>query len=205
MFRRTTTAAAAAALALSMAAAGSGVSQAATHHGVDARHATTYAALKGGATTLTLDKGTAAALTSNGISVAPAGEAKAKGSGIAFPIQGGLLNAKTLAGTITHSGGLTFTAGGKSLTIRDFAINTKKASLTAFVDEVGTKVQVLDLNLKNIKVKATKHKVTVSKVKATLNAGAAAALNGYFGTTLFKGGLTVGTAVVAAKVKFLKG
>ena len=51
-------------------------------------------------------------------------EAKAGKAGISFPIQGGLINAKTLAGNITHSGGLTFAAGGKSLTIRDFEVST---------------------------------------------------------------------------------
>jgi len=169
------------------------------HHAVHHRHhATTYVALTGGATTLALDPGTAQVLTDNGVSVAPVSEAKVTARGIAFPIQGGLVRAKTLAGQITHSGGLRFSAGGKDLTIRDFTINTRKKTLTAFVDEVGARITVLDLKLGGVKVKATRHHVTISNVKAVLDQGAADALNAYYSTTLFSGGLKVGTATVRA-------
>ena len=65
-----------------------------------------------------------------------------------------MINAKTLGGTITHSGGLTFAAGGKSLTIRDFEVSTTKKTLTAWVDEVGARIPVLNLKLGKAKVKA---------------------------------------------------
>lgn len=169
------------------------------------RAAATYVVLKGGATSLRLDPGTAKVLTDNGISVAPASEARVKSTGIAFPIQGGLLNAKTLAGKITHSGGLTFSAGGKDLTIRDFTINTAKKTLSAYVDEAGARIPVLDLNLAKAKVNATKKHLTVSNVKAKLTSGAAAALNSYYSTSLFQGGLKIGTATVSASSKILRG
>jgi hypothetical protein len=126
-------------------------------------------------------------------------------NGIAFPIQGGLLNAKTLAGKITHSGGLTFSAGGQDLTIRDFTINTAKKTLTAFVDEAGVRLTVLDLKLGKATVKVTRTRTVVSNVKAVLDPAAADALNAYYSTTLFQGGLKIGTATVKGSSKLVKG
>jgi hypothetical protein len=170
-----------------------------------ARAGATYVVLKGGATTLRLNPGTAKVLTDNGISVAPASEARVRSTGIAFPIQGGLLNSKTLAGKVKHSGGLTFSAGGKDLTIRDFTINTAKKTLSAYVDEAGARIPVLNLNLAKAKVKVTKKHLTVSNVKAKLTSGAASALNSYYSTSLFKGGLKIGTATMSASSKILRG
>jgi hypothetical protein len=178
-----------------------------THHqarpAAAAKAGPTYLVLTGGKTRLTLDKKTAAALTANGVTVAPVSEAKATAAGISFPIQGGLINARTLAGTITHSGGLVFTAGGKSLTIRDFKVSTGKKTLTAWVDEVGARIPVLNLKLGKAKVKATAKHLTVSNISATLQKGAAQALNGFFSTTLFTGGLPVGKVLVSASSKVL--
>jgi hypothetical protein len=154
----------------------------------------------GGVTMLALDAGTAKALTANSIKVAPASEARVVASGIAFPIQGGVLNPATLGGTLTHDGGLTFTAGGKSLTIRDFTVSTTTGRLSAYVDEVGARINVLDLSLAKAKVAASTGKLGVSGVVATLDATAAKALDGYFGTKLFTKGLAIGTVRVSAKV-----
>ena len=173
------------------------------HHATADKRGATYLVLTGGKTTLALDKKTAAALTSNGVAVAPVSEAKAGKAGISFPIQGGLINAKTLAGNITHSGGLTFAAGGKSLTIRDFEVSTTKKALTAWVDEAGARIPVLNLKLGKAKVKATAKHLMVTGIRATLQKGAAQALNGYFSTNLFTGGLAVGKVQVSASVKVL--
>ncbi|HEX3296292.1 MAG TPA: HtaA domain-containing protein [Nocardioides sp.] len=170
-----------------------------------ARAGATYVVLKGGATTLRLNPGTAKVLTDNGISVAPASEARVRSTGIAFPIQGGLLNSKTLAGKVKHNGGLTFSAGGKDLTIRDFTINTAKKTLSAYVDEAGARIPVLNLNLAKAQVKVTKKHLNVSNVKAKLTSGAASALNSYYSTSLFKGGLKIGTATMSASSKILRG
>ena len=195
----------AAALTAAVTLTASGAASAAGHATTSDRAGATYVVLKGGKTTLALNPGTAKVLSDNGISVAPASEARVTSAGIAFPIQGGLINAKTLAGKVTHSGGLTFSAGGKDLTIRDFTINTAKKSLTAFVDQVGARVPVLDLNLNKAKVQVTKKHLTVSNVKAKLTSGAAAALNSYYSTSLFQGGLKIGTATVSASSKILRG
>jgi hypothetical protein len=62
-------------------------------------------------TTLALDPGTAQALTSLGVSVAPLAPASAGASGMAFPITGGVVAAKTLVGQIRHSGGRELSRG----------------------------------------------------------------------------------------------
>lgn len=155
--------------------------------------------LRSGATVLTLNPGTAKALTGAGVAVAPASEARVVKTGISFPITGGFLTPK-LVGTIKHSGGLTFTAGGKSLTVRDFVINTGAGKLTAYVDEAHARIPLLDLSLAKATVKAHGSSVVVGNVSATLDAVAAKALDAYYGTTLFKSGLPIGTAKVTAQV-----
>lgn len=204
MIRIRTLVVAATAVAVTLPFAGATAALAGSSHHASAHHrGATYVVLTGGATTLALDKKTAEVLTSNGVAVAPVSEAKAGKAGIAFPIQGGLINAKTLAGNITHSGGLSFTAGGKTLTIRDFEVSTGKKTLTAWVDEVGARIPVLNLKLGKAKVKATAKHLSVKNISATLQKGAAQALNGYFSTTLFKGGLAVGKVQVSASSKLL--
>ncbi len=152
----------------------------------------------GGVTMLALDAGTAKVLTANRITVAPASEARVVPSGIAFPIQGGVLDPADLTGLLRHDGGLTFTAGGKSLTIRDFTVSTRTGRLSAYVDEVRARITVLDLSLARAKVAAGRTSLGVRGVSATLDATAAKALNGYFGTTLFSRGLKIGTVRVSA-------
>jgi Htaa len=149
-------------------------------------------------TTLKLDAGTAKVLTDNGVSVKPTGDAHPYGSKIAFPITGGSLDLSNLAGTIEHSGGLEFTAGGKSLGVQDFVIDTAKGVLTARVSGTSTRVPLLDLDLSGASVKPDSKGVTISGVKTTLTTEAAGALNKTFGVSLFKKGIPVGTAKVVA-------
>lgn len=169
----------------------------------DVAHSQARLVATGGVTMLALDAGTAKALKASSIAVAPASEARVVASGIAFPIQGGVLNPATLAGGLTHDGGLTFTAGGKSLTIRDFTVSTVTGRLSAYVDQVGARINVLDLSLAKAKVSASTGKLGVSGVVATLDAAAAKALDGYFGTKLFTKGLAIGTVRVSASVAVL--
>lgn len=153
----------------------------------------------GGQTMLALNPATAKVLTDNKVSIALAGQARSRPSGITFPISGGLVT-PGLVGTIKHTGGLTFSAGGKSLTVEDFIINTKIGKLTAYVDQAGVRIPLLDLSLAAAKVTARGNLVFVANVKATLDPAAATALNAYFSTSLFAGGLSIGTARVQASV-----
>jgi hypothetical protein len=143
----------------------------ATQHrpAVTAHHSSTRLVPTGGVTMLKLTPSTASALKSNGVAVAPVSEAKVVKSGIAFPIQGGLLNPATLAGTITHDGGLSFTAGGKTLTIRDFTVSTTHKTLSAWVDQVGARIPVLNLGLGKAKVSLKHGKLTVPMLRPLVN------------------------------------
>lgn len=155
--------------------------------------------ITGGQTMLALDPATAQVLTDNKVSIALAGQARSRPSGLTFPISGGLVT-PALVGTIKHTGGLTFSAGGKSLTVEDFIINTKTGRLTAYVDQAGARIPLLDLSLAKAGVTTKGSVVFVTNVKATLDPAAATALDAYFGTKLFAGGLSIGTARVQASV-----
>ena len=151
-----------------------------------------------GATTLALDEGAAAALQSLGIAVAPLKPARAGDAGIAFPITAGKLDAKTYAGEIKHSGGLSLTRGSTRVDLRNFVINVDKApDLTARVGDA--RVSILDLDLSDAAITAKGRKLTIAGVKATLTDDAAGALNAAFSTDAFQEGLEIGTATVSGR------
>ena len=156
-------------------------------------------AFTGGATSLALDPGAAQALAGLGISAAPAAPATASPDGsLAFPITGGKVDAKSLAGTITHGGGLTLTKGATAVTVSDFTIETAPApKLTALLGAARFDLATLDLSA--AKVATSGRAVSVGPVTAKLTKAAADRLNQAFGTTAFAEGLTLGTATVAAK------
>lgn len=152
------------------------------------------AAVAGGQTMLKLDAGTARVLSRNGVKVSLVRPAKSGASGLTFAATGGSLDPATLRGSVDHSGGIRFRAGGTTVTLRNFryAIGARRSTLSA---QVGSqRLTILSLNLKSAKVGAkgplTK---TASGIRATLTAGAAKALNGAFRTKLFAGGLKIGT------------
>jgi hypothetical protein len=154
-------------------------------------------ALRGIDTSLALDPGAAQALGSLGVAVAPVGPARANPDGsIAFPITGGKVAIKTLAGTIPHSGGLSFSAGATTVTVTDFVIDTTgdTPKLTARLGD--QRVDLLTLDLSGLQQSASGRRITLGGVVAKLTDGAAAALNGAFGVSAFTGGLTIGTATV---------
>jgi hypothetical protein len=155
-------------------------------------------AFTGGATSLALDPGAARALAALGISAAPAAPATANTDGsLAFPITGGKVDAKSLAGSITHSGGLTLTKGATVVTVSDFTIATAPApKLTALLGTARFDLATLDLSA--AKVATSGRLITVGPVTAKLTKTAADGLNQAFGTTAFAEGLTLGTATVAA-------
>ncbi len=155
---------------------------------------------KTGGTTLKLDSGTAEALTSLGVSVAPIKPAKAGSKGVTFPITGGKVNAKSLAGNIKHSGGLRLSSGSTNVDLTDFTIKIgKKPNLVASVGDA--RVSILTLDLSKLKNSSKGKKIKLSGVKASLTQAAADALNGAFGTTAFTKGLVLGTATVEGRVK----
>lgn len=154
--------------------------------------------LRGGATTLALDPGTAAALSSAGISVGPIRPASAGKSGIAFPITRGRVATDPVGGRIAHSGGLLLRDADTAVRLRKFVIRLDAApDLTAKVG--GQRVSILDLDLSQAQLALQRRRLGVSGVKATLSAAGAAALNQAFGLQL-PAGLAIGTATVDARL-----
>ncbi len=152
----------------------------------------TSVALTGGATTVTLDAGAGAALQSLGVTAAPIGS-----DSLAFPITGGRLDAKTFAGTITHSGGISLTKGATKVELTDFEIGIDDTpELTALVG--GTRVPILTVDLSALQSSVDGGTITLAGAGLKLTAAAAGALNTAFGTTAFTEGLLLGTAAVRA-------
>ena len=168
---------------------------------VDVRTQPSQVLLDGGATTLALDPGTAAALTSLGVTPSVIAPGTASAAGLAFPITGGRLAAGTFAGTIPHSGGIALSAGRTRVELKDFIIGVDSApTLSAQVGDGPARVD-LDLDLSAARTGISKRTAVVRGVKVSLSGAAAAALNQAFGTTALKAGLPLGTADVRGDVR----
>jgi hypothetical protein len=155
--------------------------------------------VKGGATVLKLSPAAAGALKSLGVAAPPIGPARACGARFSFPITGGELDAKTLAGRIRHSGGIRLSAGTTRLELRRFSINIdSQPDLTAKVG--GARVSILSLDLSKAKVRKGRRLIVVRSVVARLTDRAAQALNATFHVQAFTPGLELGRASVYAHV-----
>jgi hypothetical protein len=165
------------------------------------RHSGDTVALSGGKTWLKIDKGTAAALSDAGVKVEATGAAiapSAKHPAFAFPIVGGKVDKDPLGGRIVHSGGLSFSAGSKSVVVKRFVIDLDRGVLTAEVAGTGQRIALLRLGAPE-SAKVGSEKIVLRGVDAKLTAQAAKALNEAFDTDLFKAGLLIGEATVIAK------
>lgn len=158
--------------------------------------APTELTLNGEATSLTLDPATAGVLEDNMVMVAPVDPAAVEGGAIAFPITGGTVEAESLAGTIEHSGGLMFSAGGTDLEVTDFIIDTVAGTLTATVG--GDQVPLLNVDLSALQRSDDAGTIVLEGITTTLTAEAATALNDTFGVMLFEEGLSIGDVSVRA-------
>jgi Htaa len=152
--------------------------------------------LNGETTVLVLDAGTAKVLTDNKVEVAPVDPAAPEGDGIGFPITGGSVDSESLAGTIEHSGGLRFSAGGTDLDVTDFVVDTEAGALTATAG--GADVPLLALDLSGLQRTEEGGAIVASGIKATLTPEAATALNDTFKVQLFEQGLAIGDVTVRA-------
>ena len=152
--------------------------------------------LNGEMTTLVLDAGTAKVLTDNKVKVAPVDPAAPDGDGIGFPITGGTVDSESLAGTIDHSGGLRFSAGGTNLEVTDFVVDTEAGTLTATAG--GADIPLLTLDLSGLERSMDGQAIVASGITAALTADAAKALNDTFKVKLFEEGLAIGDVTVTA-------
>lgn len=169
----------------------------------------TATALRGGTTTVTTGPGIASTLLRNGIlplATAPGRQSFGYSGGLntsfSFPVTGGAVDLTTLAGTISHRGGIKFFSlrTGRTLTISDFVIDTAAGTLTARVNRTSTRITVFTLDLSAATVKAAGNTVKVGNIDVRLTAGAAGALNQALGTHVFAGGLDLGTARTTLRV-----
>jgi hypothetical protein len=167
--------------------------------------------LDGVRTTLTTDPGTTSALFGAGIiplpmapsSIAPTSDA----ARYTFPVTGGRVDAKTLTGTIRHSGGILLAQrdamGWKALSLARFTIHvTGSPYLSASVNG-GQRLAIADLDLGSAAIKkyvrGGRAFVSIKNVGVTLNATAMGALNATFGTSL-PDHVKLGTANVLVRV-----
>jgi hypothetical protein len=209
----------AAALAVSVAACGSSTTGSSSTPSASASSASTKAiltvpALTGVETSVTLDAQFLPTLASLKVTPAPTGTATlTKPGGAAtlnFPITGGNVTIYNkgavtpyVQGIVHHAGsGVSFTAGGKTLTVENFDINPGTSILNAQVKEMA------DATIPLFKLDGTDLVVTppgsdgIAKLDGTkveLTADAAAAINKYFGVTAFKEGILIGIAHIQAK------
>lgn len=162
--------------------------------------------LTGATTKVDIDPATAAVLQKNGVSVAPVAPATAAmvngGVEVTFPITTGYVaiypqtQLPFVRGTFSHSGGLTFSGGGKSLTATDFVVNPGTSTLTATVGGKG--VPLLDLDGSKVAITKDAAGVHLDGTVAKLSTTAASALNSTFGVTLFTKGIPVGVVHITA-------
>ena len=84
---------------------------------------------------------------------------------------------------------------------RDFTIELGRAVLTGQVPALGVWTTIFNLDLSKASIDASAHRVVVSSVGVTLDAGAAAALNSALGTSVFSGGLPIGSAPSSLRLR----
>lgn len=170
---------------------------------------TAIPSLSGVGTSVALDSGTAAALKSLGVSVAPAGTATfvASTSTVTFPITSGYAEIHSdhsakpgyILGSIEHDGsGLTLSAGATNVTLSNFVVDPGNSILYGTVGGQA-KVPLLDLDGTNVKVSMESGNVVLDGTVAKLTQTAATALDNAFKTTAVKAGLPLGTVHLVAK------
>jgi hypothetical protein len=170
--------------------------------------------LDGVRTTLTTNPDTTTALFTAGIIPLPVAPTPivptADAARYTFPITGGYVDAKTLVGRISHSGGLLLAQrvaadnSWKALSLTKFniRITSEKAWLSAVVN-AGDRAVIASLDLSGADInRFMSHGrafVRISNVGVTLNATATGAINSTFGVAL-PAEVPLGTASVLARV-----
>ena len=147
-----------------------------------------------GSTALQLNPSAAAALNSLGITPGVIAPASAGSDGLNFPITDSVPRALATR-RITHSGGISLTAGSTQVDLTDFWINVGfSPNLSAVVG--GSRVRILKLDFSQAAIRFVDGQLEIGPVTASLTQTAADALNSAFNVTAFKRGLVLGTATV---------
>jgi len=153
--------------------------------------------VESGDTKVTLDGGTLGAITGAGFTPAIVAPATLDAGVATFPIVQSKIAAGLTSGAIGHSGGLSFTKSGTTTSATDFDIKLSASpTLAAAINGAMPKVDILNLDLSNLKQSVAGQTVTLSGITAKVN------------TTLANGlglpsadGATLGTAVVTANIR----
>jgi hypothetical protein len=157
-------------------------------------YAPASATVIGKSTDVVVNPAVSAALKRAGITVTAVAPATARPT-LLFPVSAGQIIVATLVGTVDHTGGLTFSHIGKSVTLTNFVVNTSTKQLTATIG--GQSMPIFDLNLAALKRASGGHRTVVaSNIKLTVTSQTATALNSGLGVSTFKGGMNFGTATL---------
>jgi hypothetical protein len=171
---------------------------------------TAIPSLTGVGTSVILDAGTAGALKSLGVAIAPSGNAtfEASTSTITFPITSGYAEIHSnpafkpgyIVGSVNHEGsGFTLTAGATKVALSDFVVDPGNSMLYGTVAGIGPSIPLLSLDGSNVKVSMESGNVVLFGTVAKLTDTAASALNGAFKTTAIKAGTPLGVVRLVAK------
>lgn len=157
-----------------------------------------------GDTRVTLSPQFTGALQSLQVSVSTVFPTRLRGGVVDFPIPAGEIDLQSLRGEIVHDGGLNLRAGATTVTLSSFVIDTTGSApvLTGLVkanDSVVGRLPLFDLALNrapSVRDLGAIDQLDIENVALTLNADAAAALNGAFNVSAFRAGIPIGTARV---------
>ena len=153
--------------------------------------------VESGDTKLTLDPGTLGAITGAGYTPAIVAPATLGGSVATFPIVKSKIAANLTSGVISHSGGLSLTKPGTTISATDFDIKlSADPTLAATVNGALPKADILNLDLADLKQTVAGQTVTLDGVAANVNTTLATALG-----LPSADGATLGTAVVTASIR----
>lgn len=160
-------------------------------------------AIESGSTTLALDARAAQVIGAARVSLAPIAPATADNPiTLRFPVTGGTVDTDRLAGTISHSGGISLTSadGSRRLELTNPALNL--SATPSFSIEYATLLTpIADVTLAGAPtIDADARTITASGAILRLNSVAAGVLNGTFGRA-FNGGDVLGTASLTAQAR----
>jgi hypothetical protein len=163
----------------------------------------------GGRTFVTLSSDFVGALTTLKVTPGTIGSGRLKNGVASFPITSGAGDLGAVKLEVNHRGGLSLKGGNTIVELTDYAITNLdgKPVLMGLVkanDSLVGRIPLFDLTLSSGPKTNAVHgatQITVSDVKVTLSATAAAALNDVFKVSAFQAGLNIGTAQVSGLAK----
>ena len=161
-----------------------------------------------GDTRVTLSPQFTGALQSLQVNVSTVFPTRLRSGVVDFPIPAGEIDLQSLKGEIVHDGGLNLRAGNTTVTLSSFVIDTTGGApvLTGLVkanDSVVGRLPLFDIALNrapSVREGGAIDILSIDNVGLTLNAEAAAALNGAFNVNAFAAGIPIGTARVHTPV-----